>query len=55
MIRGGVGDLKIESERSNQLLDEKGLFAKATKDFTEQQLRREESAAGRETSVGGII
>jgi hypothetical protein len=55
MIRGGVSDPKIKTERSNQLLDEEGLFAKATKDFTEQQLRREESAAGRETSVGGII
>ena len=55
MIRGGVGDLKIESERSNQLLDEDETFAKATKDFTAQQWRREESAAGWETSIGGRI
>ena len=55
MIRGGVGDPKIGSERSNQLLDEDELFAKATKDFTVQQWRREESAARRETSIGGRI
>jgi hypothetical protein len=55
MIRGGVSDPKIKTERSNQLLDEEGLFAKATKDFTAQQRQREESAAGRETSVGGRI
>jgi hypothetical protein len=53
MIRGGVGDLKIESERSNQLLDEDETFTKATKDFTAQQWRREETAAGSETSIGG--
>jgi hypothetical protein len=56
MIRGGVGDPEIRSERSNQqLLDEDELFAKATKDFTAQQWRREESAAGREMSIGGRI
>jgi hypothetical protein len=55
MIRGGVGDPKVKTERSNQLLDEEGLFAKATKDFTAQQWRREESAAGRKTLVGGRI
>jgi hypothetical protein len=57
MIHGGVSDPKIKTERSNQLLllDEEGLFAKATKDFTAQQRRREESAAGRETLVGGRI
>ena len=55
MIRGGVGDPKIGSERSNQLLDEDETFAKATKDFTAQQWRREESAAGWETSIGGRI
>ena len=55
MIRGGVGDPKIRSERSNQLLDKDELFAKATKDFTAQQWQREESAAGRETSIGGRI
>ena len=52
MIRGGVGDPKIGSERSNQLLDEDESFVKVTKDFTAQQWRREESAAGRETSIG---
>ena len=31
------------------------MFEKATKDFTAQQQRREEAAAGRETSVGGRI
>ena len=41
MIRGGVSNPKIKTERSNQLLDEEGLFAKATKDFTVQQWRRE--------------
>jgi hypothetical protein len=55
MSRGGVGNPKVKTERSNQLLDEEGLFAKATKDFTAQQRRREESAAGRKTSVGGRI
>ena len=40
MIRGCVGDPKIGSERSNQLLDEEELFAKATEDFTAQQRRR---------------
>ena len=55
MIRGCVGDPKIGSERSNQLLDEDESFAKATKDFTAQQWRREESAAGRKTSIGGRI
>ena len=55
MIRGGVGDPKIRSERSNQLLDEDETSAKATEDFTAQQWRREESAAGRETSIGGRI
>ena len=55
MIHGGVGDPKIGSERSNQLLNEDETFAKATKDFTAQQWRREESAAGREMSVGGRI
>ena len=55
IIRGGVGDPKIGSERSNQLLNEDETFAKATKDFTAQQWRREESAAGRETSIGGRI
>ena len=55
IIRGGVGDPKIGSERSNQLLDEDEAFAKATKDFTAQQWRREESVAGRETSIGGRI
>ena len=55
MIRGGVGDLKSGSERSNQLLDEGETFTKATKDFTAQQWRREESAAGRKTSIGGRI
>jgi len=55
MIRGGVGDPKIRTERSNQLLDEDELFANTTKDFTAQQWRREELAAGRETSIGGRI
>ena len=55
MIHGGVGDPKIGSERSNQLLDEDESFAKATKDFTAQQWQREESAARRETSIGGRI
>ena len=55
MSRGGVSDPKVKTERSNQLLDEEGMFAKATKDFTAQQRRREESAAGRKTSVGGRI
>ena len=30
MNRGGVGDPKVKTECSNQLLDEEGLFAKAT-------------------------
>jgi hypothetical protein len=30
MSRGGVGDPKVKTERSNQLLDEEGSFAKAT-------------------------
>jgi len=55
MIRGGVGDPKIGSECSNQLLNEDETFAKATKDFTAQQWRREESTAGRESSVRGRI
>ena len=55
MIHGGVSEHKIKTERSNQLLDEEGLFAKGTKDFTVQQQRREAAAAGRETSVGGRI
>ncbi len=55
MICGGVSDPKMKTKRSNQLLDEEGLFVKATKDFTAQQRRREEAAAGRETSVGGRI
>jgi hypothetical protein len=55
MIRGGVGDPKIGSERGNQLLDEDEAFAKATKNFTAQQWGREESAAGRKTSIGGRI
>jgi len=55
MIRGGVSNPKIRTERSNQLLDKDELFAKATKDFTVQQWRREESAAGREMPVGGRI
>ena len=55
MKRGGVGDPKVRTERSNQLLDDEGLFVKTTKDFTAQQRRREESAAGRKTSVGGRI
>jgi hypothetical protein len=55
MNRGGVGDPKVRTERSNQLLDEEGLFAKTTKDLTAPQLRMEESAAGRKTSVGGRI
>ena len=55
MNRGGVSDPKDRTEHSNQLLDDKGLFAKTTKDFTAQQRRREESAAGRKTSVGGRI
>ncbi len=55
MNRGGVSDPKDRTEHSNQLLDDKGLFAKTTKDFTVQQRRREESAAGRKTSVGGRI
>jgi hypothetical protein len=55
IIRGGVSNPKIRAERSNQLLGEDELFAKATKDFTAQQWRREESAAERETSVGGRI
>ena len=46
MIHGGVSDPKIKTERSNQLLDEEGLFAKATKDFTAQQRRREEAGSG---------
>jgi hypothetical protein len=54
-IHGGVGDPKIGSERSNHLLDEDESFPKATKDFTAQQWRREESAAGRETSIRGRI
>jgi hypothetical protein len=53
--RGGVGNPKVKTERSNQLLDDKGLCAKTTKDFTAQQRRREESAAGRKTSIGGRI
>ena len=55
MIRRGVSDPKIKTECSNQLLNKEGLFAKATKDFIVQQWRREEAAAGRETSVGGRI
>jgi hypothetical protein len=55
MSRGGVSDPKVKTKCSNQLLDEEGMFAKATKDFTAQQRRREESAAGRKTSVGGRI
>jgi hypothetical protein len=55
MIRGGVSYPKIKTERSNQLLDEEGLFTKATKDFTAQRRRREDAAAERETSVGGRI
>jgi hypothetical protein len=55
MICGGANDPKMKTERSNQLLDEEGLFVKATKDFTAQQRRREEAAAGRETLVGGRI
>ncbi len=55
MSRGGVSNPKVKTERSNQLLDEEGLFAKATKDFTAQQRRREESAVGRKTLVGGRI
>ena len=55
MNRGGEGDPKGRTERSNQLLDDEGLFAKTTKDFTAQQRRREESAAGRKTSIGGRI
>ena len=55
MIRGGVSNPKIKTECSNQLLDKEGLISKATKDFTAQQRRREESAAGRKTSVGGRI
>jgi hypothetical protein len=53
--RGGVSDPKVRTERSNQLLDDEGLFVKTTKDFTAQQRRREESAAGRKTSIGGRI
>jgi hypothetical protein len=55
MVRGGVSDPTIQAKRSNQLLDEEGLFAKATEDFTVPQRRREETAAGRETAVGGRI
>jgi hypothetical protein len=55
MNHGGVSDPKVRTERSNQLLDEEGLFAKTTKDLTAPQLRREESAAGRKTSVGRRI
>ena len=55
MIRGGAGDPKIRTKCSNQLLDEDELFAKVMKDFTVQQWRREESAAGRETSIRGRI
>jgi hypothetical protein len=55
MSRGGVSDPKVKTKCSNQLLDEEGMFAKATKDFTAQQQRREESAAGRKTSLGGRI
>jgi len=55
MICGGVSNPKIWTERSNQLLDQDELFAKATKDFTAQQWRREESTAGRESSVRGRI
>ena len=55
MNRGGVGDPKVRTERSNQLLDEEGLFAKTMKDLTAPQLRMEESAAGRKTSIGGRI
>ena len=55
MIHGGVSEHKIKTERSNQLLDEEGLFAKTTKDLTAPQLRMEESAARRKTSVGGRI
>ena len=55
MIHGGVSDPKIKTKRSKQLLDEEGLFAKATKDFTVQRQQREEAAAGRETLVGGRI
>ena len=40
MIRGGVGNPKLGSERSNQLLDEEESFAKATENFTAQQRRR---------------
>ncbi len=53
--RGGVGNPKVKTERSNQLLDDEGLCAKTTMDFTAQQKRREESAAGRKTSIGGRI
>jgi hypothetical protein len=31
MSRGGVSDPKVKTERSNQLLDEEGMFAKATR------------------------
>jgi hypothetical protein len=55
MSCGGVSNPKVRTERSNQLLDDKGLFAKPTKDVTAQQRRREESAAGRKTSIGGRI
>jgi len=55
MIHGGVSDPKIKTECSKQLLDEEGLFAKATKDFTAQRWQREKAAAGRKTLVGGRI
>ena len=55
MIHGGVSDPKIRTERNNQLLDEEGLFARATEDLTAQHRPGEETVAGRETSVGGRI
>ena len=50
MNRGGVSDPKVRTERSNQLLDDEGLFAKTTKDFTAQH-KAEGGIGGREEDV----
>jgi len=55
MIHGGVSDPKIRTECNNQLLDEEGLFVKATEELTVQHRPGEETAAGRETSVEGRV